>query len=199
MRRRNPTASLTFVSCAATNGGICGGSGNNRTITFAQLPGNATATITLVANVACAVSDGTNIANQVSIASATPDADINNNSATVNFTASNPPPVISNVTVDPAILWTPNHKMRNVRVSYTVTDNCGTPNVFLSVTSNEPVEGLGDGDVAPDWEIIDANRLRLRAERSGTGTGRVYTIKITATDSSGSSSTQDVNVLVPRN
>lgn len=193
----NLPATMTFVSCAATNGGICSGVGNDRTITFAQLPGNAMATITIVANIACAVSDGTSIANQVSITSATPDADTGNNSATVSFTTSNPPPVISNVTVDQGILWTPNHQMRDVVVSYTVTDNCGTPNVFLSVTSNEPINGLGDGDVAPDWEIVNANKVRLRAERSGKGTGRIYTIRITAVDSGGGSSAQDINVLVP--
>jgi hypothetical protein len=51
-----------------------------------------------------------------------------------------------------------------------------------SVTSNEPVNGLGDGDASPDWTIIDAHHINLRAERSGTGTGRTYTITITCTD-----------------
>ena len=69
--------------------------------------------------------------------------------------------------------------------------------------SNEPQEGLGDGDTAPDWTepVIDqANgviSLQLRAERSGSGDGRVYTIAITATDNSGNSSTAPVEIIVP--
>ena len=50
---------LSFVSCVATGGGICGGSGNDRTITFAAIPGGGSATITLVAAVSCAVGNGT--------------------------------------------------------------------------------------------------------------------------------------------
>jgi hypothetical protein len=91
------------------------------------------------------------------------------------------------------------HKMRDVFVSYDVTDNCGTPTTSLSVTSNEPVNGLGDGNTAPDWEIVSANQVRLRAERSGTGNGRIYTITITAADSAGGSSSQILTVSVPHN
>ena len=29
----------------------------------------------------------------------------------------------------------------------------------LTVTSNEPINGLGDGDTAPDWQVIDAHHL----------------------------------------
>jgi hypothetical protein len=54
-------------------------------------------------------------------------------------------------------------------VNYTVNDNCGMPACVLSVTSNEPINGTGDGDTAPDWEIVDAHHVRLRAERAGTG------------------------------
>lgn len=44
---------MDFVACAATDGGICGGTGNNRTITFATLPPNSAATITLTVNLNC--------------------------------------------------------------------------------------------------------------------------------------------------
>ena len=36
-----------------------------------------------------------------------------------------------------------------------------------------------------------------RAERSGSGNGRIYTVRITATDTSGNSSYGDVNIIVP--
>lgn len=107
------------------------------------------------------------------------------------------PPVISNITVDPALLFPANHKMRNVTVGYTATDNCGPVTTALTVTSNEDDNATGDGDTEGDWEIVSANKLKLRAERSGSGDGRIYTITITATDGSGNQSAQSVTVGVP--
>src|SRR5206468_1559101 len=150
------------------------------------------ATITLVANVNCTVSNGGTISNTASISSSTPDPVTNNNSATANVTASNPPPVIANPSANPSVLWPPDHKMVNVAVNYNVSDNCGPVACVLSVSSNEPLNGTGDGDTAPDWEIADAQHVRLRAERAGNGTGRIYTITITCRDSAGNSSNRSV-------
>src|SRR5689334_6007828 len=36
----------------------------------------------------------------------------------------------------------------------------------LSVSSNEPTDGPGDGHTAPDWEVVDAHHVLLRAERA---------------------------------
>lgn len=186
----------TFVSCNAP-GGVCGGSGNSRTVTYPMIPGGGSVTIQLVAAVSCPLADGTSIANSATVTAATPDSDPSNNSASAIVTASNPAPQISNAAVSTPILRVANHRLTDVTVSYNVTDNCGTVNTTLSVSSSEPVNGLGDGDTAPDWEIVDANHVRLRAERAGRGTGRIYTITITATDSAGNSSHQEVFVTVP--
>jgi uncharacterized repeat protein (TIGR01451 family) len=195
----NLPSTTLFVSCSATGGGVCGGSGNNRTVTFASIPGGATATISLIATVDCPVPNGASISNTASVSSTPPDADLTNNSASVAVTASNPPPVISGISVDKPALWPPNHEMVNVTVNYVATDNCGVDTCVLSVSSNEAVDGTGDGDTSPDWIIVDAHHVQLRAERDGNGTGRIYTISITCTDTANNSTVRTATVLVPHN
>lgn len=110
-------------------------------------------------------------------------------------------PVISAVSASPNVLWSSNHKMTRVTVAASVSDVCDAAATcqIASVSSNEPVNGLGDGDTAPDWVITGALTVNLRAERSGTGSGRVYTITVQCTDASGNSSPKDVGVTVPHN
>ncbi|MDT4896602.1 MAG: hypothetical protein QOH25_1679 [Acidobacteriota bacterium] len=79
--------SLTFVSCAATNGGVCAGTANNHTVMLPSLANNAQASITIVATVNDSLTEGTVINNTVTIESPTPDPDRSNNSATVTSTA----------------------------------------------------------------------------------------------------------------
>jgi hypothetical protein len=110
-------------------------------------------------------------------------------------------PVISTVSVDNPTLWPPNHNMVDVAVTYDVADDCDAPAAMscaLGVVSNEPVDGLGDGDTAPDWEILDSHHVRLRSERAGSGTGRTYTISVTCGDSRDNSSARTVDVVVPK-
>jgi len=109
------------------------------------------------------------------------------------------PPNIQSLSASPNLLWPPNHKMVEVILNATAYDRCDTqPKCqIIAVSSNEPVNGLGDGDKAPDWEITGNLTVNLRAERSGTGSGRVYTITVECIDSSGNSSTEIVEVTVP--
>ena len=108
------------------------------------------------------------------------------------------PPAITNVSVSKQMLWPPNHKLVNVTVNYTATNNCGpAAQSELTVTSNEPANATGSGHTAVDWQVVDAHHVRLRAERSGNGNGRVYTITITATDAAGNSSSTNTTVFVP--
>lgn len=109
----------------------------------------------------------------------------------------NQPPVVSAATVDKPTLWPPNHQMELVTVNYTATDNCSV-NCVLTVSSNEPINGLGDGDTSPDWEVVDAHHVRLRSERSGTGNGRTYTITVTCTDPAGHTVVRTTTVKVPK-
>jgi uncharacterized repeat protein (TIGR03803 family) len=103
------------------------------------------------------------------------------------------PPTISNVAVTPNVLWPPNHKMVEVTVSYTATDDCGGVTNVLVVSSNEGPSGPG-----PDWVIKDDHHVQLRGERSGSGSGRVYTITVISTDNAGNSSTRSSVVSVPK-
>jgi len=108
------------------------------------------------------------------------------------------PPIITDISTSPSNLWPPTHKMVTISVAVTATDNCGVPVCSItSVTSNEPENGLGDGDTAPDWEINGGLTVNLRAERSGAGSGRVYTLTATCNDGCGNSSSGTVDVTVP--
>jgi hypothetical protein len=98
-------------------------------------------------------------------------------------------------------LWPPNHKMIPIHLDF--ANNCGE-NVSIAyyyiynITSNEPDNGLGDGDMANDWQIdMDGQNLFLRAERSGKGTGRIYSFNINGWDQSGNYFSQMVTVTVP--
>ncbi len=108
------------------------------------------------------------------------------------------PPVIHDLAVLPPVLWPPNHKMKNVTVDYTSTDNCPGPiSCAITVTSDEPQSGTGNGDQSPDWDILNDHHVKLRAERDGNGDGRVYTVKVTCTDQYGNSTSGTKTVLVP--
>jgi len=110
------------------------------------------------------------------------------------------PPTITSVTASPNVLWPPNHKMVAVTITIVAADDSGpVPTCrIISVSSNEPADGSGDGHAAPDWEITGPLTVNLRAERSGSGSGRRYTITVECTDSAGNSATASVIVTVPK-
>jgi len=120
-------------------------------------------------------------------------------STTVTVLDTTPPGIVS-ASASPNSLWPPNHFMEPINVSVVATDNCEVVCwKIIGVQSNEPVNGLGDGDTAPDWQIVGDHRLLLRAERAGTGTGRVYTITLQAQDAAGNlSAPKTVTVTVPK-
>jgi Right handed beta helix region len=110
----------------------------------------------------------------------------------------NIPPMIS-VTVSPNSLWPANHKYNVVKATVKVSDNLDpSPTLTLiSVVSNEPDNGTGDGDTANDIVIADNLTFQLRAERSGNGNGRIYTITYQAVDWAGNSTLATATVTVP--
>jgi hypothetical protein len=111
------------------------------------------------------------------------------------------PPTIARATATPNVLSPPNHNMVPVQVTVAATDESGAAPIcrIISVSSNEPADGTGDGHTAPDWEITGELTLNLRAERSGRGGGRAYNIVVECRDASGNTATSSVVVKVPRN
>jgi hypothetical protein len=90
--------------------------------------------------------------------------------------------------------------MVRITVAASASDLCSAAACRISaVSSNEPVNGLGDGDTSPDWQMSGPLTVNLRAERSGNGSDRVYTVTVECSDTSGNSSTKTVTVTVPRN
>jgi hypothetical protein len=127
--------------------------------------------------------------------------DGSNNTTTASTTVTvvdTTPPTVQNVAATPASLWPPPHKMVPVTLTVDVTDICdASPSCqVIAVTSNEPINGPGDGNTTPDWRIVDNLLVELRAERSGAGSGRVYTITVRCTDDSGNSAMRNVEVPV---
>lgn len=117
----------------------------------------------------------------------------------VGVLADTTPPVIASLATSPASLWPANHKMVSVTVTADATDDTGPVTTrILSVTSNEPDNGRGDGDTANDIAITGPMRVNLRAERSGKGHGRIYTITVEAEDGAGNTSTAVVDVTVAK-
>jgi hypothetical protein len=118
---------------------------------------------------------------------------------TVTVIDTTPPEI--NATATPNNLWSPDHKYVEAQATVTVYDVCDpSPTLtFVSITSNEPDNGVGDGNTVNDIVIINDFTFNLRAERSGTGSGRTYIITYQATDASGNTATATVTVEVPHN
>lgn len=108
------------------------------------------------------------------------------------------PPVIGPITPSPATLWPPNHRFVPIIVAVVVSDVCDAQATcrVVSVSSNEPVDDVGDGHTTPDWQITGDLTLELRAERSGPGSGRVYSITVACEDASGNTAQGSTAVTV---
>lgn len=96
-------------------------------------------------------------------------------------------------------LWPPNHKMHSLTPAdcVDVVDACD-PSVrlfFTSATSDEPVDGKGDGATSGDI-ALGCDSVQVRSERSGQGDARVYTLGVRAVDASGNTADATCRVIV---
>jgi hypothetical protein len=112
------------------------------------------------------------------------------------------PPVLT-CTTTPSEIWPASHGLADVTADVRATDALSGVSGYalIGVGSNEPDEGLGDGDVAGDIQGFTVGSADLsgavRAERSGAGTGRTYTFTYRASDIAGNVSECAPSVGVP--
>jgi len=127
---------LSFVSCSATGGGTCDGTGSSRTVTLP--PGSSsTQTITLVGAISCSAAGGTPLRNTATIASSIPDPDASNNFSTASTNIVNPLPAAS-CPADILATAAPGEASAVANFTVTATDNCPLPS---SAIATRPVSG----------------------------------------------------------
>ena len=129
--------------------------------------------------------------------------DADSDAVTVTVRDTNPP--VARAFPHPFVLWPPNHEMVEIEVRLRVRDACtdrrGLRVELISVASNEPDNGTGDGNTVNDIQGADIGtddrHLLLRAERKGNGSGRVYTIVYQVSDPDGNTTEVAAKVHVP--
>jgi hypothetical protein len=116
---------------------------------------------------------------------------------TVNIVVQDTTPPVITLSVNPEVLWPPNHQMRRITAAISAVDIADpSPRVVLtSITCNERITR---GDISGARFGTHDLQFFLRAERNGHGPeGRVYTITYTARDSANNSSSWSATVTVP--
>lgn len=91
-------------------------------------------------------------------------------------------PRIAGFSFSPDTLWAPNHRLVDVYVAYSAEDASGAASCTLAAASDQPDDGIGDGDTEMDVVPVDAHRIRLRAERAGRAGPRAYTVSVACID-----------------
>jgi hypothetical protein len=114
------------------------------------------------------------------------------------------PPALQ-LSVDPSVLWPPNHELVRAGVAWQVSDICDAAAevMLVSAASSEPDDASGETDGNTPGDIAGADigvadhEVFLRAERAGAGSGRVYELSYRATDTSGNQAPAFAAVTVP--
>lgn len=192
----NLPAGVTYESATASQGS-CSEAGGTVTCTIGSLASGASANVTIEVT---PQADG-KITNSATVSGGETDEDSSNNTRSEETTVRPPndPPDCTSVRSDVTKLWPPNHKFHLVRLSG-ATDPNGDPVTLTvtGVTQDEPVNGAADGNTSPDAKKAgSADKVYLRAERSGTGDGRVYRIAYEVSDPHGAKCSGSVKVGVP--
>lgn len=131
-----------FVSCQATGAGICGGSGNIRSIGFSSLGPGSSATVEIVASVSC-LPDESDIFNTAELipSVARPDSDeVENETAYVTVRNLPSPDNLTGDVTGPRVVEAGQHLcLTNARFAGAITVN---PGGGLSLTNSEVSRGV---------------------------------------------------------
>jgi hypothetical protein len=91
----------------------------------------------------------------------------------------------------PSIVSPPNGKMVPVVITVDAHDAVGPViSRVISITAN-------DGATASDWDISDALRAAVRADRRGSSSGRVYVLTVETRDGAGNATLSTTQIVVP--
>jgi large repetitive protein len=118
-------------------------------------------------------------------------SDTRGNTATGSFDVTvNQQPGDRTITVSasPDKLWPPDHKMIDVTITVTTSDDTPVTAEIVNVASSETDP---DDNTSPDWIVTGPLTLQLRAEKSAQAKVRIYTIDVKVTD-------QDNNLYLER-
>ena len=127
------------------------------------------------------------------------------NSTTHTFTVTvfNTAPSCSVAAPSSTSLWPPNHQWVPITLQgATDADGDALTITVTSIFQDEPINGIADGDTAPDGSGIGTATANVRSERAGSpkvpGNGRVYHIAFSVSDGRGGTCTvPDAKVGVP--
>lgn len=90
------------------------------------------------------------------------------------------PPDCTQAVVSPDFLWPPEHQMVPITITVPDTNGQAVAVTITAIWQDEPTNGTGDGDTAPDATGIGTHTAVVRAERDGAANGRMYHIYFTA-------------------
>lgn len=132
----NLPAQANFISCSSTAGGVCGGAGSNRTVTFSTLAAGEMVSVTLITGVNSPVSGGT-MSNTATVSAATSDSNATNNSVTITTTVPTTP--------TPTPTPTPSTLQFSAAL-YSVVEDCTS--ISITITRSGPLTGAATVDYA---------------------------------------------------
>lgn len=193
----NLGSTATFTAAAADDLGFVAGVSPS----VVSLASGESAEIVVTATVPAGAAGGEISTVTLTVTKSGDDGVFNSASTVINVVDNLAPDCSAAAAVD-LELWPPDHRMESIDPAAVagVVDPDGDPLSFevVGITQDEPVDGTGAGDTAPDGAGIGDAVAQVRVERSGSGNGRVYQVSFQATDDQGASCDGTLRVSVPK-
>jgi uncharacterized delta-60 repeat protein/uncharacterized repeat protein (TIGR01451 family) len=132
----NLPSALSFVSCAATGGGVCGGAGNSVSVSFPTLLVGGSEVITIVARVKTGTADGTAVVNSANVVSDESDPNANNNNTSATINVLGPTVQISPASIDFGTVYRLHPASRTVTLRNTASSTLKIDKIYLTFGPN---------------------------------------------------------------